>query len=253
MKEKIQEMVDKIQEMADKIFVPILWFLIYLLVPVALFGIIVNLTSGGRPDETYTGLVILFVLVPLIYFLGIVPAKKRKEKRIKAIADREKASAKAIADREKTIEKEKRLFEEILKMISNDENFRFVQRKMDSIKIIKSKLEKSDLKNVESYIAEGKIKETNERTAKQDEKIKSLCTDENQFKSYKKGQICIGMHIDLVKNLKGQGYDKKRSVTSKSETIKYKYSKFTTPRGTEKYKLEISFQDSRVTAFRDLE
>ena len=103
----------------------------------------------------------------------------------------------------------------------------------------------SVIKNIESYITEGQAKEEEDR-------IRALCDDEDQFKSYKKGKICLGMHIELVKDIKGYKYDEKRNISADKETYKYKYGKFTTSRGNERYKLEVTYENNRVVSFKDL-
>ena len=101
------------------------------------------------------------------------------------------------------------------------------------------------IKNIESYISEGQAKEEEDR-------VRALCDDENQFKSYKKGKICLGMHIEVVKEIKGYKYDEKRNISADKETYKYKYGKFTTSRGNKRYKLEVTYENDRVVSFKDL-
>ena len=133
------------------------------------------------------------------------------------------------------------LIQEIKKMISNNQDYKLVQEKMMPFKHVK----KSEIKNIESYITEGQAKEEEDR-------IRALCDDEDQFKSYKKGKICLGMHIELVKDIKGYKYDEKRNISADKETYKYKYGKFTTSRGNERYKLEVTYENNRVVSFKDL-
>lgn len=86
---------------------------------------------------------------------------------------------------------------------------------------------------------------------KEDSNAKKLSTEE-VYKSYKKGKVCIGMHISVVKSLKGKKYDEKRNITKDKSIIKYKYGPYTNQRGNTQYKMEISYEDDRVVGFRDL-
>jgi len=152
--------------------------------------------------------------------------------------------AKKLAAEEKEAKEKKdeeNLIQEIKKMISNNLDYKLVQEKMIPFKHVK----KSEIKNIESYITEGQVKEEEDR-------IRALCDDEDQFKSYKKGKICLGMHIEVVKEIKGYKYDEKRNISADKETYKYKYGKFTTSRGNKRYKLEVTYENDRVVSFKDL-
>tara|TARA_B100001121_G_scaffold155959_1_gene136327 strand:- start:491 stop:1357 length:867 start_codon:yes stop_codon:yes gene_type:complete len=133
------------------------------------------------------------------------------------------------------------LIQEIKKMISNNQDYKLVQEKMMPFKHVKE----SEIKNIESYITEGQAKEEEDR-------IRALCHDEDQFKSYKKGKVCLGMHIEVVKEIKGYKYDEKRNISADKETYKYKYGMFTTSRGNKRYKLEVTYENDRVVSFKDL-
>ena len=133
------------------------------------------------------------------------------------------------------------LIQEIKKMISNNQDYKLVQEKMMPFKHVKE----SEIKNIESYITEGQAKEEEDR-------IRALCDDEDQFKSYKKGKVCLGMHIEVVKEIKGYKYDEKRNISADKETYKYKYGMFTTSRGNKRYKLEVTYENDRVVSFKDL-
>lgn len=101
-----------------------------------------------------------------------------------------------------------------------------------------------------------KKKAAEEKKAKEEkeeeDRIRALCDDEDQFKSYKKGKICLGMHIEVVQEIKGYKYDEKRNISPDKETFKYKYGKFTTSRGNKRYKLEVTYENDRVVSFKDL-
>ena len=60
------------------------------------------------------------------------------------------------------------------------------------------------------------------------------------------------MHIKVVQEIKGYKYDEKRNISADKETYKYKYGKFTTSRGNERYKLEVTYENDRVVSFKDL-
>ena len=152
------------------------------------------------------------------------------------------AKKKAAEEKEAKEKKdEDALIQEINKMISSNQDYKLVQEKMMPFKHV----QKSEIKNIESYISEGHAKDEEDR-------IRALCDDEDQFKSYKKGKICLGMHIEVVKEIKGYKYDEKRNISADKETYKYKYGKFTTSRGNKRYKLEVTYENDRVVSFKDL-
>jgi hypothetical protein len=93
-----------------------------------------------------------------------------------------------------------------------------------------------------------------ERRAKKEEQLRELCVDENEWKSFKKNKICVGMHILVVGDIKGTKHEEKRNVSANKTTLKYKYgqSRSRNQRGTWSYDLEVTFVDDRVTAFKDL-
>ena len=164
-------------------------------------------------------------------------------KKIEDFISKGHEAKKLAAEEKKAKEKkgEENLIQEIKKMISNNQDYKLVQEKMMPFKHVK----KSEIKNIESYITEGQAKEEEDR-------IRALCDDEDQFKSYKKGKICLGMHIEVVKEIKGYKYDEKRNISADKETYKYKYGKFTTSRGNKRYKLEVTYENDRVVSFKDL-
>ena len=164
-------------------------------------------------------------------------------KKIEDFISKGHEAKKLAAEEKKAKEKkdEENLIQEIKKMISNNQDYKLVQEKMMPFKHVKE----SEIKNIESYITEGQAKEEEDR-------IRALCDDEDQFKSYKKGKICLGMHIEVVKEIKGYKYDEKRNISADKETYKYKYGKFTTSRGNKRYKLEVTYENDRVVSFKDL-
>ena len=56
----------------------------------------------------------------------------------------------------------------------------------------------------------------------------------------------------LVKDMKGKQYDEKRNVSADKTTLKYKYGRYENQRGNWSYELEVTFENDRVTAFKDL-
>jgi hypothetical protein len=73
-----------------------------------------------------------------------------------------------------------------------------------------------------------------------------------EWDSFLAGTVCIGMHRELVNAIKGVGYDEKRTVTSKATKLTYKYQPYLNARKTTSYKLQVTFIDDRVNAFKDL-
>ena len=73
-----------------------------------------------------------------------------------------------------------------------------------------------------------------------------------EWYSFLAGTVCIGMHRELVNAIKGVGYDEKRTVTSKATKLTYKYQPYLNARKTTSYKLQVTFIDDRVNAFKDL-
>ena len=73
-----------------------------------------------------------------------------------------------------------------------------------------------------------------------------------EWYSFLAGTVCIGMHRELVNAIKGVGYDEKRTITSKVTKLTYKYLPYLNARKTTSYKLQVTFIDDRVNAFKDL-
>ena len=73
-----------------------------------------------------------------------------------------------------------------------------------------------------------------------------------EWYSFLAGTVCIGMHRELVNAIKGDGYDEKRTVTSKATKLTYKFQPYLNARKTTSYKLQVTFIDDRVNAFKDL-
>ena len=82
--------------------------------------------------------------------------------------------------------------------------------------------------------------------------LKTLCIHDKEWNSFKRGRLCIGMHSKLVGDLKGQKYDKKSNITKDKQVFKYKYGRSINQRDNWSYGLEVTFENNRVTSFKDL-
>jgi hypothetical protein len=219
------------------------------------------------PDFTLILLISMVVvqvlLAYLFYFLG---PKKNKDK------------LKLISQRFHDENKETDLIQELLEMIEKNDHHTLVQKKLINFKY----MDKSDdLVQIKRYISENKTIEKNKLTAfkqaKKDElervksekryallekkeaarneilkKLKTLCIHDKEWSSFKRGMLCIGMHIKLVRDLKGQKYDEKRNITEDKQVFKYKYGRSKNQRDNWSYSLEVTFENDRVTSFKDL-
>ena len=72
------------------------------------------------------------------------------------------------------------------------------------------------------------------------------------IKSFKNDIICLDMPMEMVDFLKGEKFNRKRSVSKKGTTERYNYQPYESSRGNTKYKLEVDFQDGLVIKFQDL-
>ena len=81
--------------------------------------------------------------------------------------------------------------------------------------------------------------------------VKELCSDEEQWLAYKKRNIVLGMHIDVVEEIHGPRYEGKRKVTKKANKVKYSYHPYLTKQNNTKYELEIEYEDNRIVSFED--
>ena len=234
-----------------------------------------------EPDVSFVDAIITFTFSALfawIFFIPIKKSKQRKKAEIVEMRERLNAEKKEAAE----LLKETELIQEMLSMIKHNHTYIDLQEKMKSfLKMSKHLKNSNELNEIEKFIASGESearkkhekkllaeleaqakkeaaeleaqakKEAAEREALEIE-LQALCNDESEWKSFKKKKICIGMHIKLVGNLKGYKWDEKRNISADQEIYKYKYGKFTTPRGSVRYKLEVTYEDDRVTSFKDL-
>jgi len=240
-----------------KIWIGFCWLWVGLFLLGVPGGVLMYFTE---PDVTFfESIGVAIISLPLAWVFYAIGPKKIRDKRIlemKAIADR--AAKKKAAEEKKAKEKEEEatLIQEMLEMISQDSDYNLVEKKM---RVFRHHNESEDLKKIENYISKGheaKKKAAEEKKAREEkeeeDRIRVLCNDEDELKSFKKGKICIGMHIELVKELKGSKFDEKRNISADKETYKYKYGSFTTSRGNIRYKLEVTYENNRVISFRDL-
>lgn len=213
-----------------------------------------------EPDVTFfESIGVAIFCIPLAWMFYVIGPKKSRDKRIeemRAIAERAAKKKEAEEQKAKEIKKEVKYINEMLEMIAKGLDYSLVENKM---RVFKHHKNSEDLKKIEDFISKGheakklaaEEKEAKEKKDEED-RIRALCDDEDQFKSYKKGKICLGMHIEVVKEIKGYKYDEKRNISADKETYKYKYGKFTTSRGNKRYKLEVTYENDRVVSFKDL-
>ena len=120
-------------------------------------------------------------------------------------------------------------------------------------KILLDKREK--LKEEAKAAALKKKQQQKKAKAKRDayvERLRGLCNDDIEWDSFKRGRICLGMHIRVVEDIKGRGYDLKEKVSSEKKIYKLKYGQSVNQRGNYSYKLEVTYENDRVVAFKDL-
>ncbi|MDC0586671.1 hypothetical protein OAP06_02855 [Gammaproteobacteria bacterium] len=126
------------------------------------------------------------------------------------------------------------------------------------------KQEKERVKQEEAEKKEWAKKIKEQETAKKDQIEKLRLKEEREkieiekkygsemLKLFDKGEICIGMPLQLVEKIKGTAYDRKRQVTKDSVKEDYKYGRRKNRQGNYSYDLEIKYEDNLVISFRDL-
>lgn len=125
------------------------------------------------------------------------------------------------------------------------------KNKLKKIQEIASKKEEAAKRKEETKKRKEETEKRKKRQEKRNEYLKTLATDE-VWRSYKHNKVCLGMHIELVLELKGTKYDEKRTVTKGKTIEKYKFGRTKNLRGNWKYDLEVSFENNIVVAFKDL-
>ena len=198
---------------------------------------------------------------------------RRKEKRLKEQEEKNKWQKIEQEARQKELEKQRRLDkikqEEIQKELEEKRQAEIEEeeeeRKLEARrkeKRLKEQEEKKKLQKIEQEARRKEFEEKREQARKEEaerakkrqevlDKLRSISSDE-VWNSFKNKKVCIGMHIDLVQNLKGNKYEEKRKVTADKTTLKYKYGRSKNSRGNWSYKMEITFENNLVIAFKDL-
>tara|TARA_B100000900_G_scaffold263166_1_gene224415 strand:- start:459 stop:1184 length:726 start_codon:yes stop_codon:yes gene_type:complete len=201
---------------------------------------------------------IFFGSLTLSFILDKINTKKENELAREAAIKAEKIA----------LEAEKNILDEINGMMKANEPANKVKSKLKKVRSgkwpdkwaeikdwIDAKLELEDMERKESLrIAEEKRLEK-ERKAKEkiNKVLDEFCTDDEQMQSYKKGKICLDMHMDVVSLIHGRKYEEKRSISKEKEILKYKYGKYKSSRGNTKYKLQVTYIDDRVDSYKDLD
>ena len=202
--------------------------------------------------------------------------KKRVEAEVKAYKKKkkQKADAKKLSDTLKSFKKDYPLVDPSkLELMSKE----YVASKSDEeqSKILTSLKEDDDAKRIEKAAeAEKRKRRKEEREAKRKEeeakrkeelrlklkkqeaaRIEKLNLLETKYgekiaQAFAKNKVEIGMPISYVNELKGQGHERKRSVSKDGESIKEKYGKYykTLSSGSKSsspsYKMEIEYERS---------
>lgn len=149
------------------------------------------------------------------------------------------------------------LWESLTRNVSEDnlELLRLYKEKK-RLKEIKAKRKiEEEKKRQELQIIEDKrrIKEEQDKLKQEFmEKHAHLSNMDDIYKSFLKKKVYLDMHFNYVRKIKGVPYDEKRNVKKSGETLTYKFERFKTKRGTDKYRMEISFKDGFVEKFKDL-
>ena len=224
-------------------------------------GILMYFTE---PDATFfESIGVAFICLFLAYVFYIVgPRKnsmKRKEEMISIAKEEER--------KDKIKKKETKLIQEMLEMMSNASDYKLIKDKLGAIDYLKNS---EDYKNIKNFVvnseaqekeslkkakwekAEAREQKRLQKRAELEKELHELCINENEWESFKNSKICIGMHMSLVQDIKGEKYDEKSKVTADKTTLKYKYGRFENQRGNWSYELEVTFENDRVTSFRDL-
>jgi len=259
-----------------------LFGLVNIAIIISLLLIVGNLilVLAGDVSFFFPFVFIFFGSLTLSFILDKINTKKENElareaaiKAEKLAIEAEKKAAieaeKAAIEKEKiALEAEKNILDEINGMMKANESANKVKSKLKKVRSgkwpdkwaeikdwIDAKLELEDMERKESLrIAEEKRLEK-ERKAKEkiNKVLDEFCTDDEQMQSYKKGKICLDMHMDVVSLIHGRKYEEKRSISKEKEILKYKYGKYKSSRGNTKYKLQVTYIDDRVDSFKDLD
>ncbi len=237
-----------------------LFGLVNIVIIISLLLIVGNLILVLASDVSFffPFLISFFVSLTLSFILDKINTKKEKELAREAAIQAEKLA----------IEAEKNIIDEINGMMETNESANKVRSKLKKIRSgkwpdkcaeikdwVDAKLELEDLERKESLrIAEEKRLEKERKAQEKVNKIlDKFCTNDEQMKSYKKGKICLDMHMDVVRLIHGPKYEEKRTISKEKEILKYKYGKYKSSRGNTKYKLQVTYIDDRVDSYKDLD
>ena len=220
-----------------------------------------------EPDVSFVESVIApftsLFLAYIFYKAGPHKNSIQKKEEMISIADRAKEEKR----KDKIKNKEAELIQEMLEMVSNNSDYELVEGKMGAIDYLKNS---KDYKDIQNFVANSKANEKEvlkkakwekaeaieqkrlQKRVEREKKLHEISTNEDEWKSFKKSIICIGMHMLLVKDMKGKQYDEKRNESADKITLKYKYGRYENQRGNWSYELEVTFENDRVTAFKDL-
>ena len=84
-----------------------------------------------------------------------------------------------------------------------------------------------------------------------EKRLKDLCENPEQWQNFKDGDICIGMHVHLVKELHGQAYKIRSRHTKTSSRTTAGFGLSRNSRGNPKFELEVTFdKNSRVVSYK---
>ena len=220
-----------------------------------------------EPDVSFVESVIAPItslfLAYIFYKAGPHKNSIQKKEEMISIADRAKEEKR----KDKIKNKEAELIQEMLEMVSNNSDYELVEGKMGAIDYLKNS---KDYKDIQNFVANSKANEKEvlkkakwekaeaieqkrlQKRVEREKKLHEISTNEDEWKSFKKSIICIGMHMLLVNDMKGKQYDEKRNISAGKTTLKYKYGRYENQRGNWSYELEVTFENDRVTAFKDL-
>lgn len=265
--------------------IKILFGLVNIVIIISLLLIVGNLilVLGGDVSFFFPFLISFFVSLTLSFILDNINTKKEKELAREAAIKAEKqaieAEKKAAIEAEKaaieaekvaiekekiTIKAEKKIIDQIYAWMKANKSHKSVKGLLNKIRSgkwpnewseinewITTQIELEAIKKKERFrIA---VEKRREKERKAQEKANKLCTNDEQMESYKKGKICLDMHMDVVSLIHGRKYDEKRTISKEKEILKYKYGKYKSSRGNTKYKLQVTYIDDRVDSFKDLD
>ena len=113
--------------------------------------------------------------------------------RIKKEEEKEKEKEEKI---EKDKNKERKIIQEMIEMVNSNSDHKLFKSKMIAIKYF---TESKEYIEIESYVADCKMKHNKyaaQKRAEKEKQMRELCVDENEWGSFKKNKIgCMEVHI----------------------------------------------------------